>query len=130
MKRFIRIIALVMAIMTLAGAFVACAETNTPEVTTEGNSGAASTTAPGDDVTQAETEYEEDDLADSYNFDTTVTIYMWSDYTMMEFYAEESGDIIDDAIFNRNNDVENRLGITLEFVEEPGSAKKMTPWMT
>jgi len=130
MKRFIRIIALVMAIMTLAGAFVACAETNTPEVTTEGNSGAASTTAPGDDVTQAETEYEEDDLADSYNFDTTVTIYMWSDYTMMEFYAEESGDIIDDAIFNRNNDVENRLGITIEFVEEPGSAKKMTPWMT
>ncbi len=131
MKKFIRIIALVMALMTLSGMFAACANPlENPEVTTEGPSAAVTTAPVADEVTGGETDYVKDDLAESYNFDTTITIYMWSDYTMMEFYAEESGDIIDDAIFNRNNDVQQRLNITLDFVEEPGSAKKMTPWMT
>ena len=130
MKTIFRVIALALALMMVCGLFAACAETpGNNEVTTESPQ-AASTTAPiQGEVTSEESFYEDDDLNATYDFNTTITIYMWSDYTMMEFNAEESGDIIDDAIFQRNNDVENRLGITLEFVEEPGSAKKMTPWM-
>ncbi|MBQ4141022.1 MAG: extracellular solute-binding protein [Clostridia bacterium] len=129
MKKYIRIIALILAVLTLSGTLVACANTDDPEVTTD-NPEAATTTAPEPESTAEETLFAPDDLEESYNFDTEITVYMWSDYTMMEFYAEESGDIIDDAIYGRNNDVENRLGITLEFVQEPGSgSSKMTPWM-
>ncbi len=130
MKKYLRIIAFVMAMLTISGMLAACANTDDPEVTTEAEAPAvASTTAPKPGSTEEVTLYPPDDLEEAYNFDTKITVYMWSDYTMMEFYAEESGDIIDDAIYGRNNDVENRLGITLEFVQEPGSSKKMTTWM-
>ncbi len=130
MKKYLRIIAFVMAMLTISGMLAACANTNAPEVTTEKAPGVASTTAPEPGATEEETLYIHDDLEEAYNFDTKITVYMWSDYTMKEFYAEESGDIIDDAIYGRNNDVENRLGITFDFVQEPGgSSKKMTPWM-
>lgn len=132
MKKYLRIVALVMATMTLLGMLAACSNTQDPAITTETEAPAvASTTAPPEPVSTEEvTLFVPDDLDESYNFDTKMTIYMWSDYTMMEFFADESGDVIDDAIFSRNNDVENRLGITLDFVQEPGSgSSKMTTWM-
>jgi hypothetical protein len=49
---------------------------------------------------------------------------------MREFYAEETGDIIDDSIFNRNIAVEKRLGITLEFIEEKGASDNYKTWIT
>ncbi len=128
MKKYLRIIALVMALLTLSGLFAACAEPGETETTTEGNT--ATTTAPDSDATTAvETLYAPDDLEESYNFGETVTILMWNDHTMREFYAEESGDIIDDAIFNRNIAVAERLGIEFEFVEEKGNSES-SAWMT
>ena len=114
MKKTIRIIALIMAILTLSGMFAACAETGTSETTTEAD--VAQTQAPVVETTAEETLYAPDDLAETYDFNETITIFMWSDYTMMEFYAEETGDVIDDAIFNRNVAVEDRLGIEFEYV--------------
>lgn len=128
MKKYLRLISLGLALLTCLGMFAACAQTGSGDETT--SPAGASTTAPDQSNNAETTLYTPDDLEASYNFDTTITVYMWSDYTMMEFTAEESGDQIDDAIYARNNDVEKRLGITLVFVEEPGSAKKMTPWMT
>ena len=115
MKKFLRIIALVMAILTLSGTVAACAETGTTDTTTAAD--VAATEAPTVETTAEVTLYAPDDLAESYNFGETITIYMWKDYTMMEFYAEETGDVIDDAIFNRNIAVEDRLGIEFEYVE-------------
>ncbi|MCI8388815.1 MAG: hypothetical protein HFE63_10190 [Clostridiales bacterium] len=38
-----------------------------------------------------------------------------------EFYVEdETGDIVDDALYKRNRKVEDRLGVTLNFIELPG----------
>ena len=79
-----------MALLTLSGMVAACAETSTGEVTTEG--GAAATEAPAVETTAEETLYAPDDLKEKYDFNETITIFMWSDYTMMEFYAEETGD--------------------------------------
>ena len=128
MKKFIRIIALVLALLTLSGMAVSCANTGDPETTTEAP-GAVSTTAPEVEQTEEETLYAPDDLPETMNFGETVTIYMWSNYTMMEFYAEESGDIIDDAIYKRNESVSNRLGIELDFVEEKGASGQMDSWI-
>ncbi len=128
MKLYLRIIALVMALLTVAGMAVACADTSNPESTTDPNS--ADTVLPGNSVEATETEYALDDLADQYNFGENIVIFMWSDYTMREFYAEETGDIIDDSIFNRNIAVEKRLGITFEYVEEKGSSSNYKTWIT
>ena len=128
MKKFIRIIALVLALLTLSGMAVSCANTGDPETTTEAP-GAVSTTAPEVEQTEEETLYAPDDLPETMNFGETVTIYMWSNYTMMEFYAEESGDLIDDAIYKRNESVSNRLGIELDFVEEKGASGQMDSWI-
>lgn len=127
MKKYIRIIALIMALLTLSGMVAACAETGNVETTTE--AGAAETQAPTVETTAEETLYALDDLKESYNFNETITIFMWSDYTMMEFYAEETGDVIDDAIFNRNIAVEDRLGIEFEYVEEKGASSDYTKWI-
>ena len=129
MKLYLRIIALVMALLTVAGMAVACADTKDPESTTDPSS--ANTVAPGDDVTEApETEYALDDLDEQYHFGENIVIFMWSDYTMREFYAEETGDIIDDSIFNRNIAVEKRLDITFEYVEEKGASSNYKTWIT
>ena len=127
MKKYLRIIALVMAILTLSGMFAACAETGTTDTTTAAD--VAATEAPTVETTVEVTLYAPDDLAESYNFGETITIYMWKDYTMMEFYAEETGDVIDDAIFNRNIAVEDRLGIEFEYVEEKGSSSTYNTWI-
>ena len=127
MKKFLRIIAFMMALLTLSGMVAACAETGTNETTTE--AGGASTEAPVVETTAEETLYAPDDLKESYNFNETITIFMWSNYTMMEFYAEETGDVIDDAIFNRNVSVEDRLGIEFEYVEEKGSSSDYENWI-
>ena len=127
MKKYIRIIALIMALLTLSGMVAACAETGNVETTTEAPS--AETQAPVADTTAEETLYAPDDLKENYNFNETITIFMWADYTMMEFYAEETGDVIDDAIFNRNIAVEDRLGIEFEYVEEKGASSDYTKWI-
>lgn len=123
MKRFIRIIAVLMALLMVSGILAACADTGGSDTTEP----SATTVAPSD--TNEETLYEKDDLKESYNFNETITIYMWSDYTMMEFYAEENGDGINDAIFTRNESVKKRLGITLEFVEEAGGSNNYETWI-
>lgn len=136
MKKFIRIIALTLALLTLSGMIVACAETNGGETTTDAanNSGnAAVTTAPAGEnsanQTEADTDYVIDNIPEKLDYNTTITIYMWSNYSMMEFYAEESGDIIDDAIFNRNITVAERLGIEFDYVEEKGASSQMDSWI-
>lgn len=127
MKNYIRIIALIMALLTLSGMVAACAEMGTTETTTD--AGAAETQAPVAETTLEETLYAPDDLKESYNFNETITFFRWSDYTMMEFEAEETGDVIDDAIFNRNIAVEDRLGVQFEYVEAKGASSDYTQWI-
>lgn len=127
MKTYLRIIALLMALLTVAGMVVACAETS-GETTTEAD--VAATVAPDVDSTVAEeTDYALDKLKESYNFNETITFFIWSDYTMREYYADESGDVIDDAIFNRNISVEDRLGVEFEYIEEKGASSNYSEWI-
>ena len=127
MKKFLRITALVMALLTLSGLFAACAEPQGGEETTANV--VANTEAVVVETSAEETLYALDDLKETYSFNETITIFMWSNYTMMEFYAEETGDVIDDAIFNRNIAVEDRLGIEFEYVEEKGASNDYENWI-
>ena len=118
MKKIIRSISVLLALATLLCVFASCAELNDPEETTKA---AVSTDPQGgvEGTTEVETTlFAEDDLEDQYNFNEEITIFLWSDHRMREYYAEESGDVIDDAIYHRNISVSKRLGITFDYVEE------------
>ncbi len=133
MKKYVNLIAFLLALVMLVGTAVACAETSGGEETTEAT---AETNAPSGDAnsTEAETTAEEtlfapDDLKEKYEFNETITILMWDDYRMTEFYSDETGDLIADSIYHRNIKVCDRLGITLEFVEEPGDSGDYKQWV-
>ncbi len=130
MKKYVRLIAMLLALVTLLGVAVSCANTNGGEETTAGG---ATTNAPSDTeaaTTEEETLYVPDDLEESYNFDQTITFFIWDDWRMMEFYSDETGDLIDDAIYHRNERVQNRLGVTFEWVEAPGDSGDYKDWIT
>ncbi|MBE6611214.1 MAG: hypothetical protein E7632_01875 [Ruminococcaceae bacterium] len=60
-----------------------------------------------------------DDLPDDLDFGgETVTILGWNHYEEIEFFAEDqTGEIVNDAYYERNQRVEERLGVKLEFTE-------------
>jgi hypothetical protein len=127
MKHSRRLLSAILVFVFILSALVSCAETQQPEETTDTLTStaplAAETTIP--DETTA---YEPDDLKEKYNFNETVTFFIWSDHRMREYYAEDSGDNIDVAIYNRNIKVAERLGIEIKFAEEKGSLDFYKNW--
>lgn len=97
-KRILALLCLVSLLLT------ACGESDEPvndntEVTTE-------TTAD----TQRDNIPEGTDLGG-----VTIRVYTRGDTNDTEFDAEATGDIVDDAIYNRNRTIEERLNVTLEY---------------
>lgn len=123
MKRIIRIIALVLVFLTCASA-AACAQTEDPKLET--------TNAPADTEPPAETadpdagKYDKngfllDDLPDNLNFGKSVTVLYWNDTRRTEFEVQSmNGEIINDAVYERNSCIEERLGVELVWRGEPG----------
>ena len=75
-------------------------------------------------VTSAEPEATTiDSLPEDLDFGgRTVTWFVRSDPPSPEYYVEEqTGDIVDDAIFNRNQQVCERLNVNFDFFEIPGA---------
>ena len=122
----IRIISVFLIILMLAATMVACA--NTPD------DGAVETTTPtgeAADTTPVQGEIEETTPAEtapalqlpeglSFNKDT-FTIFTWSNQTQWEWDAEDyTGELLDDAIYDRKLETEERVGVTLNFIKEPG----------
>lgn len=123
MKKSFRIVAILMALLLLALSVVACAENNddTPADTTA-SAGADTNTSAVDDTTVATpdttAQYSaEDALPADLNFagETVRIISRDSDGVRDEIAVSDySGEPINDAIYERNLDVEARLGIDIE----------------
>ena len=123
MKNFVRIIAIFMALLTLAASAVACADNNddvTADTTTAAvvDDGASSvvpdTTAAPDTTDQY---YAEDALPADLKFDgeTVRILSRDSDGVRDEISVSDySGEPINDAIYERNLDVEARLGVEIQ----------------
>ncbi len=105
--------ALFLALTTLATLTLSCGSgTETPTETT--------TAVPSADTTTTLTAADIIGFPTEDNGDTTIRILM-GDHSQYEFMIEEqSGDIVDDAVYNRNRDTEDYLGIKLEFESRPG----------
>ena len=122
MKKYARYISLLLASLMILALLVGCAETNDPAAET--TLAPAETAAPGESQVAETTEsiydengYLKSSLPDELDFGgETITVLWWTDVENPEFFVEEqSGDMISDAIFQRNANVESKMGIKLEW---------------
>lgn len=117
-----KIIALLICVLMLLAITAGCAKNKDPNgettpAVTDGNSDG--TQDPG---TGAETDFVSDGLGDNINFNKTVNLLYWSDVQNVEFYvADITGDLITDAIYDRNMAIEERLGVELGWIGIPGN---------
>lgn len=109
-------------LMILAG-FAACrnpGEGNKETTAGINETGQSETTASNVDANG----YLKDNLPEDLDYKgATVNILYWSDAERPEFVVEEgiTGDIVKDAIVQRNMSVEERLGVKLNFIGQVGS---------
>ena len=139
MKKWLCVILAVLMLASVAVAATSCANTDDPA---DGNTADTTTAAPAGDnnadtqapdgntdaaQTTAPTEIE-DSLPDDLNFDgQQISFLIWSDHTMKEFYVEDiTGDIIGDAIHERNANLVDTLNVKLLYTEEPGNDTNMS----
>ena len=127
MKIYARIIAIICACLLLVPCFIGCADTKDPTETTE----AAQTQGPiqgevGEETADPNLDKDgfwKDNLPTDLNYNEIVTILYWKDVERVEFEVleEEVGvDMVKDAVYNRNLAVQDRLGVTFEWIGENG----------
>ena len=125
-----RTFALILAMLMCLSVLVSCGGNTEPaDTTTAATQGTqASATEATTTVAQTESPYDElgflkDDLPAELSFGgQELTILYWNDVARPEFEAEQqTGDLINDAIFHRNMAVEERLGVELNWTGIPGS---------
>ena len=126
----IRLIAMLMLAVMMTSALASCANTGSVEETTASPSGeGAQTQAPVDETTTDPTldanGYKKDDLPEDLKFNTDITLLVWDDVEHEEFevaYEDLSGDIVEQSLYDRNSKVEERLGLTLNFIRVAGDS--------
>ena len=80
--------------------------------------------------TESETLFMEDNLPDDLDFaGAAVNTFGWEEVSIIEFFAEEmNGDVVNDAIFQRNQVVEERLNVALSYTLAPGNNANHQTW--
>ena len=120
-----RILALLLAVLMLAAA--GCSDTQ-PETAAEETDAVENPAAEAE--TEPETEFLPDNLPADLDFGaSSVHTYGWEEVSIIEFFAEEmNGDVVNDAVFQRNQTVEERLNVTLEYTLAPGNNANHQAW--
>ncbi len=131
MKRSTRILLVLLALLMLCPLFAACAE-NPENNGDDGTSDIGDTTPGGSVTTDSNLDingYKKDDLPDDLDFgQRKVNVLHWNT-EKPEFFVEGMNGGSDDAIFTRNAQIENRLGVELVFTEEKGNADNQTAFI-
>ena len=118
MKKLIRILSLVICLTVVLPVAFGCADSGKTEDTTA----AAQDTAALSEGSGAEAVVTESDKFDGLNFDRTFTYYAWKQ-SILEYEGDDNtGDLIESAIFKRNLHVSEKLGVEFEFIYESGSS--------
>ncbi len=136
MKISVKIISLLCAVLMLLSSLAACADTGNTETTTEGSE-ASTTTAPIEPEVTKDPNYDDDGYLKSklpedlkYTGET-VTILNWkAERPEFEILEADTGlDLVNDAIYERNNATESRLGITFEWTEKDGNSNTLSDFV-
>ena len=117
-----RIFSMILAALLLAGTITGCGDT------AEETTAAAVETQPVE--TESETLFMEDNLPEDLDFGgTAVNTFGWEEVAIIEFFAEEmNGDVVNDAVFQRNQVVEERLNVSLGYTLAPGNNANHQAW--
>ena len=120
-----RALALLLAIVILATTVASCGnKTDTPADTTTASAPEAGTTAPADTTTAAPEETVAPELQDTlpevrYEGETFTALLRES--TKYEMQSEEiTGELLSDAVYERNLAIEERFGVKVKTLTEPG----------
>jgi len=116
-----------LSLLMLSSVLSACGSDGETSVTTD-----AGTAAQTADTTPVETElaYLPDDLPDDLDFGgEALHIFGWERDVPEFTVEEESGDIVNDAIFQRNRTVEERLNVDLTYTLAPGNSTYKNDWV-
>ncbi len=136
-KSSLRLLSVALACLMLPFGMLACANDDTQNPTD-------TSAAPSADTTPAETEdsnldangYWKDDLPADLKFGTAdnpqeFTLLVWDDVEHEEFQIEElTGDLVSDALYNRNAKVESRLGVKLDFIRVNGNSDETNTFVS
>ena len=129
MKNYHRISSAVTAILLHAASLTACG--GAAETPIETQTEAADTAAVTEPAEVAPV-YEPDDLPEELDFGgVTSHIFGWEGdgEDIAEFFVEEAdGDVVNDAIYDRNRTVEERLNLTLTYTLIPGNNSNRGTW--
>lgn len=105
-------------LLTLVVSLFACGKGNDPAVTTTGSGSEKADQTTSTEATSTEPEKPKNPVFEG----DTVTLLVWSDVENPEFeITEQTGDLISDAIYERNKTVEDMLNVKLSFVASPGN---------
>ncbi|MBR2465209.1 MAG: hypothetical protein IKB41_07290 [Clostridia bacterium] len=133
MKKFARVICLVLACLFCLLTVVACDNSKKPG--SGAQTGAIKTDANG--VRWAADEWgtwrEYDNLPDDldYNNDTITFLYWTGEGTVKPEFAqsEEVDDAVLSSIYKRNEAIKSRLGVDFNFISEPGDSARRAPFV-
>ncbi len=126
MKYTTRTLAAALAALLACASLAACAGDSTPADTTAPPSDTTAAPAVTEPVTESpydEAGFLKDDLPADLSFGgKEISFLVWEDVENPEFEVEAiNGEIVNDAIYNRNRTVEERLDVKLVFDETPGN---------
>ena len=118
-----KVFSLILAILMLSTTLIACSDDAGQTTDTTAAPAIGDTTAPTEtaDPTKDANGYLLDSLPDDLNFNgAEIGILHWNSEEK-EFEIEEiTGDIVNDAIFTRNEQVQKRLNVKFTFTEQKG----------
>jgi len=124
-----QLFALLLALLMTAPAFLSCSESGANEETaaeTDAAAPSADTEIAAEETVDDsidENGYLKDDLPDELDFaGQEIKLLYWSDVENQEFTAEEfTGEIVNDAIYQRNLNVEDDLNVKYTWIGTPGN---------
>ncbi len=109
-----------LAALLTASVLTACGENASPPGTPSGETSTAIETETVDETSP----FIADDLPSDLNFNGAVMTTMYRTEDVNEYFmAEQTGDIVDDAVYRSNRNVEERLNIKLNVKTQRGSAE-------
>ena len=132
--KYYRPICAMLALVMIACSGVGCANIEAPVETTaflESTSAIPTTELPEDTAKYDKDGFLMDELSDTLDFGgKSVTVLAWDGQSYEEFDTDsQNGETINDALYNRNAMVEERLGVSLEFIKTKGGSSDVDAYV-
>lgn len=117
-------LALILAILMLLPAAVACAETNNGPETTAPDAATVAPSPADAETEPEETELKSSTLPETLNYNNEKVIFLCRDNTFVSdevMVDDMNGSMVNDAIYTRNEKVQKMLGVEFESVKITGT---------